>query len=433
MYKQGKGMSIETIAPLEVLDSRGNPTICTRLTATGGESATAMVPSGASTGSKEALELRDGDQDRYLGKGVTKAVNNINSIANKLKNFPLNQQSDFDNYLIELDGTENKSNIGANATLGLSLAYARLSALASNVPLYTYFANLCNNQDLLLPMPMMNIINGGSHADNNIDIQEFMILPIGAPSFKEAIRYGAEVFHSLKSRLKKAGLNTAVGDEGGFAPNLTSNKHALDEIMEAIQAAGFKPGIDLALGLDLASSEFYQNGKYALTAENRELDHIEFTELLSQWVNDYPIISIEDPMHEDDWDGWGHITSTLGNKVQIVGDDLFVTNAAILEQGIKRSSANSILIKLNQIGTVTETLNAIELAKRNNFTAVISHRSGETEDTTIADLAVGTASGQIKTGSLCRTDRIAKYNRLLIIEQELGNKAKLYKWAGGLL
>jgi enolase len=406
-------LKIEHILAQEILDSRGNPTIAAQMTING-QTGYAAVPSGASVGSREALELRDDDKHRYMGKGVQKAVAHVNQeIAKAIIGHSFNDQQALDKALIELDGTENKSRLGANAILAVSMAYAVAKAKAEGKPLY---ASLRAQNQYILPVPMMNIINGGAHADNNVDVQEFMIMPIGAPNFHEALRYGAEVFHTLKSVLKKQGLNTAVGDEGGFAPNLPANVAAIEVILKAIEEAGFKPGKDIALALDVASSEFYRDGFYHLESENKKLDAEGLTDLLALWVKDYPIISIEDGMAEQDWAGWKLLTENLGQKIQLVGDDLFVTNSKILQQGIDQHIANAILIKLNQIGTVSETLDAIDLATRSGYENVISHRSGETEDTFIADLAVATNAGQIKTGSLCRSDRVAKYNRLLQIE-----------------
>ncbi len=403
----------------EILDSRGNPTVEAEVTTVSGEMGLAAVPSGASTGSREALELRDGDKSRYLGKGVKTAVDNINNeISDELLGFDVLDQVGIDQTMIELDGTENKERLGANAMLAVSLAAAKAAAAELDIPLFRYLGGAGQMQ---MPVPMMNIINGGAHADNSVDLQEFMILPVGAPSLVEAVRYGAEVFHALKSVLKNKGMNTAVGDEGGFAPNLSSNEEAIEIILEAIEKAGYKAGDEIMLGLDVASSEFYQDGKYNLASENKQLSSEQFADYLAAWVDKYPIISIEDGMDESDWDGWAVLTEKLGSRVQLVGDDLFVTNTKILQQGIEKGIANSILIKLNQIGTLTETLAAIELAKRNSYTCIISHRSGETEDSTIADLAVATSVGQIKTGSLSRSDRIAKYNRLIRIEDMLGD------------
>lgn len=409
----------------EILDSRGNPTIEADVILENGERGSACAPSGASTGSREALELRDGDKSRYLGKGVTRAVGNVNSqIRELLVGRDAADQRALDQAMIDADGTENKGNLGANAILAVSLAAAKAEAQAQNKPLYEYISDLQDDDnEYSLPVPMMNIINGGEHADNNVDIQEFMIQPVGAPTVAEAIRYGAEVFHALKGVLKKRGLNTAVGDEGGFAPDLPSNEAALEAIMEAIEIAGYKAGDDITLALDCASSEFYKDGKYVLAGEDRTMDAAGFADYLAELCDRYPIISIEDGMDESDWDGWKTLTEKLGDKIQLVGDDLFVTNTKILQRGIDEHIANSILIKFNQIGSLSETLDAIKMAKDAGFTAVISHRSGETADTTIADLAVATAAGQIKTGSLCRSDRVAKYNRLIRIEEELGRAA----------
>ena len=408
---------IEAVQGRQILDSRGNPTIEVDVHLESGVIGRAAVPSGASTGEREALEMRDGDKDIYMGKSVLKAVENINTeIANAIEGMESRDQSELDRVLIELDGTENKSKLGANAMLGVSLATARAAAEYSDLPLYRYIGGIHAN---LLPVPMMNILNGGAHADNNVDIQEFMIMPVGAPSFSEGLRYGTEVFHHLKAVLKKRGLNTAVGDEGGFAPNLTSNAQALDLILEAIEAAGYKPGEHFVLALDVASSEFYKDNKYHLEGENRTLSSEELVGWYDELVKKYPIRSIEDGMDQNDWDGWKLLTERIGSNVQLVGDDLFVTNSKILDRGIREGVGNSILIKLNQIGTLSETLNAIQLAQSNGFNCVISHRSGETADTTIADLAVATNAGQIKTGSACRTDRIAKYNQLLRIEEQL--------------
>lgn len=408
----------------EVLDSRGNPTVEVEVFTESGAFGRAIVPSGASTGEHEAVELRDGDKERYLGKGVIQAVENVNSvIAEEIIGLDVTDQVGIDRIMIELDGTENKGKLGANAILGVSMAVAHAAADYVGLPLYRYLGGFNAKQ---LPTPMMNIINGGSHADNNVDFQEFMILPVGAPSFKEALRTGAEVFHALKSVLKAKGLNTAVGDEGGFAPNLGSNREALEVIMEAIKKAGYEPGRDVMLGMDVASSEFYnkETGKYDLAGEGRTgLTSAEMVDFYEQLVNEFPIISIEDGLDENDWVGHKQLTDRLGGKVQLVGDDLFVTNTQKLAQGIEQGVGNSILIKVNQIGTLTETFEAIEMAKRAGYTAVVSHRSGETEDATIADIAVATNAGQIKTGSLSRTDRIAKYNQLLRIEDELGGLA----------
>jgi len=416
---------IVDIKAREILDSRGNPTIEADVILESGASGSACAPSGASTGSREALELRDGDKSRYLGKGVTKAVGNVNSaIRELLVGKDASDQKALDQAMLDDDGTENKANLGANAILAVSLAAAKAAAADQGKPLYEYISDLQDDDnEYSLPVPMMNIINGGEHADNNVDIQEFMIQPVGAPTVAEAIRYGAEIFHALKGVLKKRGLNTAVGDEGGFAPNLPSNEAALEAIMEAIDIAGYKAGDDVTLALDCAASEFYKDGKYVLAGEDRSMSSEEFADYLAELCDRYPIISIEDGMDESDWDGWKILTEKLGKKVQLVGDDLFVTNTKILQRGIDEKVANSILIKFNQIGSLTETLDAIKMAKDAGYTAVISHRSGETADTTIADLAVATAAGQIKTGSLCRSDRVAKYNRLIRIEQELGRAA----------
>jgi len=414
--------TIADVYAREILDSRGNPTLEVEVLLESGVMGRAAVPSGASTGEREALELRDGDAARYLGKGVLTAVSNVNSqIADQIIGMDATDQAGIDARMIELDGTESKSNLGANAILGVSLAVAKAAAEALGLPLYRYIGGLNARE---LPLPMMNILNGGAHADNNVDIQEFMIMPVGARSFSMALRMGAEIFHSLKNVLKKKGYNTSVGDEGGFAPNLGSNEEALQVIMEAIENAGYKPGDDVLLALDVASSELFKDGAYFLENEKtpkKTADQlIDFYEDL---VNRYPIISIEDGMAENDWDGWKKITERLGGRIQLVGDDLFVTNTKTLQQGIEKGVANSILIKLNQIGTLTETLDAIETAKCAGYTAVISHRSGETEDTTLADLAVAVNAGQIKTGSLCRTDRVCKYNQLLRIEDELDSTA----------
>jgi enolase len=413
---------ITDIYAREILDSRGNPTIEVEVYTEAGTMGRAAVPSGASTGEREAIELRDGDKSRYLGKGVLKAVENVNEIiADSLIGWEVSDQAGIDRKLIELDGTEFKSRLGANATLGVSLACAKAAAEEAGLPLYQYIGG-SNAKEL--PLPMMNIINGGAHADNNVDIQEFMIMPAGAINFKEALRMGAEIFHALKGVLKAKGYNTAVGDEGGFAPDLKSNEEALEVIMEAIVKAGFKPGEDVLLALDVASSELFKDGVYTLENEAQpKKTPVELIDFYENLVNKYPIISIEDGMAENDWEGWKLLTERLGKRIQIVGDDLFVTNPKILKEGIDKGIANSILIKLNQIGTLTETLDAIEMAKRAGYTTVISHRSGETEDTTLADLAVAVNSGQIKTGSLCRTDRVAKYNQLLRIEDELDSVA----------
>ena len=414
-------MKIQKINAREVLDSRGNPTVEADVTLNNGVVGRAIVPSGASTGQREALELRDGDKNRYLGKGVLKAVNFINTEINSaLQGMEISSQKIIDQTMIDLDGTETKSRLGANSILAVSLACAKANAKSQNQSLFRSF-NFSNS--FQLPVPMMNIINGGEHANNSVDIQEFMIIPAGAPSFKEALRYGTEIFHHLKAVLDKKGLNTAVGDEGGFAPDLKSNEEALEVIIEAIKCAGYTPGKDIFIGIDAASSEFYKDGTYNLKSEGLKLTNTEFVDYLASWVKKYPIISIEDGMDENDWEGWEMLTHKLANSVQLVGDDLFVTNSEILAKGIDNNIANSILIKVNQIGTLTETFDAMKMALDANYTCVMSHRSGETEDTTIADLAVATSCGQIKTGSLSRSDRLAKYNRLLRIEEELGSMA----------
>ena len=413
--------SISHVMGREILDSRGNPTVEAEVTLSNGIVGRAAAPSGASTGEREAIELRDGDKYRFGGKGVLKAVSHINNeLAQCVKGMDCNQQSEIDHAMINLDGTENKSKLGANALLAVSLANAQAAALNAEKPLYSF---LGGEKAVTLPVPMMNIINGGAHADNSVDLQEFMILPVGASSFSESLRYGVEVFHSLKSVLSAKGLNTAVGDEGGFAPDLSSNEEAIEVILQAIENTGLKAGDDVCLGLDVASSEFYKDGKYVLASENRSFNSEEFTDYLANWVDKYPIISIEDGMDESDWAGWAIQSAKLGKRVQLVGDDLFVTNTKILQRGIDESIANSILIKFNQIGTLTETLDAISMAHKAGYTAVVSHRSGETEDVTIADLAVAMNTGQIKTGSLSRSDRVAKYNQLLRIESQLGNRA----------
>ena len=413
-------INIEHVHGREILDSRGNPTVEAELRLADGSFGRAGVPSGASTGTREAVELRDGDENRYLGKGVTRAVANINGVLrDALLGCAFADQRALDRKLIELDGSDNKGNLGANALLAISLAAARADAVSNGVSLFRHLGD-----STIMPVPMMNIINGGAHADNSVDIQEFMILPVGAPNFSEALRYGAEIFHALKDVLKGMGLNTAVGDEGGFAPDLPSNRAALDTIMTAIEAAGFVAGGDILLGLDVASSEFYDGGRYRLDSENRDFDAAGFCDFLSELVDAYPIVTIEDGMDESDWQGWAHLTGRLGQRVQLVGDDLFVTNTAILGRGIDQKIANSILIKPNQIGTLSETLDAITMAVDARYSAVISHRSGETSDSTIADIAVGTLATQIKTGSLSRSDRIAKYNQLLRIEEELGEDAE---------
>ncbi len=413
--------AIVDIIGREVLDSRGNPTVeCDVLLETG-VMGRAAVPSGASTGSREAIELRDGDGARYLGKGVLRAVEHINTeISESVMGLDATEQAWIDRTMIELDGTENKSRLGANAMLAVSMAVAKAAADDSGLPLYRYFGG---SGAMALPVPMMNVINGGAHANNSLDLQEFMIVPLGAPSLREALRYGAEVFHALKKLIHDRGLSTAVGDEGGFAPSVQNHEAAIQLILEAIDAAGYEPGSQIALALDCAASEFFRDGRYHLTGEGLTLSANDFANLLSTWCDRYPIISIEDGMAENDWDGWKLLTDVLGDRVQLVGDDLFVTNTAILQRGIDEGVANSILVKINQIGTLTETFAAIELAKRHNYTAVISHRSGETEDTTIADIAVATNALQIKTGSMSRTDRVAKYNQLLRIEEDLGEVA----------
>jgi enolase len=414
-------LTIVDVKAREVIDSRGNPTVEADIYLECGAMGRAIVPSGASTGAREAIELRDGDKSRFLGKGVLNAVTNVNGeIRDAIMGMSADEQSAIDNKMISLDGTDNKDRLGANALLAVSLAVAHASAKANNIPLYR---QLGGEGPFTMPVPMMNIINGGEHADNNVDIQEFMILPTGAPSMAEAIRCGAEIFHALKKVLSSKGLNTAVGDEGGFAPDLPSNEAAIEIILEAIDAAGYKAGEDVFLGIDAASSEFYKDGKYVLASENKSLTSAEMVDYLAAWVEKYPLITIEDGLDEGDWDGWKLLTEKLGKKVQLVGDDLYVTNPKIFKEGIDKGIANSILIKVNQIGTLTETLEAIQMAKDAGYTAVVSHRSGETEDTTIADLAVATSCGQIKTGSLSRSDRIAKYNQLIRISEELGDKA----------
>ncbi|MDR1310409.1 MAG: phosphopyruvate hydratase [Burkholderiaceae bacterium] len=413
--------AIVDIIGREILDSRGNPTVECDVLLESGVIGRAAVPSGASTGSREAIELRDGDTNRFLGKGVLKAVEHVNTeIAETIIGLDASEQAFLDRTLIDLDGTENKARLGANATLAVSLAVARAAAEESGLPLYRYFGG---SGLLQLPVPMMNVINGGAHADNNLDIQEFMIIPVGAPSFREAVRYGAEVFHTLRKILSAQGLATSVGDEGGFAPHISSHEEAIRLVIQAIEQAGYEPGAQIALGLDCAASEFFSEGKYRLEAEKLSLTATDFANLLASWVEKYPIISIEDGMSENDWAGWANLTKILGNRVQLVGDDLFVTNTRILHEGIQKGVANSILIKINQIGTLTETFAAVEMAKRAGYTAVISHRSGETEDSSIADIAVGTNALQIKTGSLSRSDRMAKYNQLLRIEEDLGEIA----------
>ncbi len=415
--------SIGEIHAREVLDSRGNPTVEAQVFLADGSFGRAIVPSGASTGEHEAVELRDEDTNRFLGKGVLKAVENVNSeIAEALAGFDAFDQRALDQKMIELDGTENKGRLGANAILSVSMAAARASAESLKVPLYRYLGGAGANT---LPVPMMNILNGGAHADNNVDFQEFMVMPVGATSFAEALRWGVEVFHTLKGVLKKRGYNTAVGDEGGFAPSLKSNVEAIEVVLEAISKAGYKPGEEIAIALDPAASEFYENGKYVFKkSDNSSKGSDDMVRFWTKWANDYPIVSLEDGLSEQDWDGWQNLTEELGGKIQLVGDDIFVTNIQIFGEGIEKGIANSILVKLNQIGTVSETLDAIDLGRRNGYTSVISHRSGETEDTFIADLAVATGAGQIKTGSASRTDRIAKYNQLLRIEEELGDSAR---------
>jgi enolase 1/2/3 len=422
--------TIAKIHAREILDSRGNPTLEAEVTLSDGSFGRAMVPSGASTGTKEAVELRDGDKTRYLGKGVRKAVENVNgAIATALAGFDAADQAGLDKRLIDLDGTENKGRLGANALLGVSMANAHAVAASKKMPLWQYLAH---GREAVLPVPMMNIINGGAHADNNVDLQEFMILPVGVGSFAESLRAGTEVFHALKSVLKGRGLSTAVGDEGGFAPDLRSNEEALETILEAIGKAGYKAGEDILLGLDVASSEFFENGKYHLTGEGKRLTSEQFVDFLANWAAQYPIITIEDGMAEHDWAGWKLLTERIGNKVQLVGDDLFVTNPKIFKEGIDLGVANAILIKVNQIGTLSETLEAIAMADKAKYAAIVSHRSGETEDTTIADIAVATTATQIKTGSLCRSDRVAKYNQLLRIEEQLAqlNPGAGAKYAG---
>ncbi len=423
-YKSQRPTMIEDIQAREILDSRGSPTIEVAVLLIGGARGVAAVPSGASTGAHEAVELRDGDKKRYGGKGVLSAVRNVNdTIREALVGRDANEQVLVDELMIKLDGTANKGKLGANAILGVSLAVARAAANANQQPLYRYIGGVSART---LPVPMMNILNGGKHADNSTDMQEYMILPVGAPTFREALRMGAEVYQGLKKVLHGKKLNTNVGDEGGFAPSLGSNREALEVIVAAIEAAGYKPGVDIFLGMDPAASEFYEDGKYVLAREGRTLTSSEMVDLYEQWLNDYPIITLEDGLAEDDWEGWAQLRQRLGHRVQLVGDDLFVTNTERLKRGIREHSANSILIKLNQIGTLTETLAAIEMAKCAAFTAVVSHRSGETEDTTIADLVVATNAGQIKTGAPARSERVAKYNRLLAIEDELGEETARY-------
>jgi len=420
----GRSMTnIGAIIGREVLDSRGNPTVEAEVQLVGGAIGRAIVPSGASTGEHEAVELRDGDNARFLGKGVLKAVENVNGeIADALASWDAADQRGLDQKMIELDGTETKGRLGANAILAVSMAAARAAAAEYGLPLYRYLGGAGANT---LPTPMMNILNGGAHADNNVDFQEFMVMPVGAPTFSEALRWGVEVFHTLKGVLKKRGYNTAVGDEGGFAPSVKSNVEAIEVVLEAIQLAGYKPGEEIAIALDPAASEFYQDGKYVFKKSDKSAKSSEdMVRFWAKWAKDYPIVSLEDGLSEDDWDGWQNLTKELGGKVQLVGDDLFVTNVQFLQEGIDKDVANSILIKVNQIGTVSETLDTIDLARRNGYTSIVSHRSGETEDTFIADLAVATGAGQIKTGSASRTDRVAKYNQLLRIESELGDSAR---------
>ncbi len=413
--------AIVDIIGREIIDSRGNPTVECDVLLESGAMGRAAVPSGASTGSREAIELRDGDKSRYLGKGVLKAVENVNTeIAEALMGLDAQEQAFLDRTLIELDGTENKERLGANAMLAVSMAVAKAAAEECSLPLYRYFGG---SGAMSMPVPMMNVINGGAHANNNLDMQEFMILPVGASSFRESLRMGAEVFHALKKLINDKGMSTAVGDEGGFAPNVENHEAAIQLVLQAIEKAGYEPGSQIALGLDCASSEFFRDGKYHLEGEGVTLSAQELTHMLAAWCDKYPIISIEDGMAENDWDGWKYLTEQLGKKVQLVGDDLFVTNTSILKRGIEQNIANSILIKINQIGTLTETFAAIEMAKRAGYTAVVSHRSGETEDTTIADIAVATNALQIKTGSMSRSDRTAKYNQLLRIEEDLGDVA----------
>ncbi len=414
---------ISKIIGREILDSRGNPTVEVDVYLSDGSMGRAGVPSGASTGSHEAVELRDGDNKRYGGKGVLKAVKNVNEdIQKKLKGKIWNQKT-LDLAMIDLDGTENKGKLGANAILGVSIAFAKAMAMSERKPLWKYFKDISKTKDICIPVPMMNILNGGSHADNSTDLQEFMIMPIGAKTFKQALQWGAEVFHTLKKILAERKLNTGVGDEGGYAPSLPTNEAAIEVIIEAIKRAGYIPGKDISIAIDAAASEFYKDGKYILKTENKSLTSEEMVAFYENWVSKFPIVSIEDGLAEDDWSGWALMTKKLGKKIQIVGDDLFVTNIKRLEQGIEKKAGNSILIKLNQIGTVSETIDAIQMAKKAGFTAVVSHRSGETEDSTIADFVVGLGTGQIKTGSLCRSERVAKYNELLRIEESLGTKA----------
>ncbi len=416
--------SIASIYGREILDSRGNPTVEVEVTLESGHSARAAVPSGASTGSREALEMRDGDKSRFGGKGVTKAVDNVNGeIAEAIVGMDVLRQVQIDNTLIDLDGTDNKARLGANAMLGVSMACARVASEFLGLPLYKYLGGI---NAKVLPVPMMNIINGGAHAPNNLDIQEFMIMPVGAMTFRDSLRIGAEIFHTIQAILKKDGHVTSVGDEGGFAPNLKNHDEAFGYIIKAIEEAGYNPGSEVALAIDAAASEFYKDGKYVLGGEGKSFNNAEMSDWLAEFTQKYPLISIEDGMAESDWDGWGMLTAALGDHVQLVGDDVFVTNPAILAEGIDQGVGNSILIKLNQIGTVTETLDTIEMAKEASYSTVVSHRSGETEDSFIADLAVGVNAGQIKTGSLCRSERMAKYNQLLRIEEELGDDADFF-------
>ena len=418
-----KEVKLTKVCAREILDSRGNPTVEVEVTLADGSFGRAGVPSGASTGSHEAVELRDGDKKRYGGKGVLKAVENVNTtIAKKIKGKAWNQKT-LDQAMIDLDSKEDKGNLGANAILGVSIAFAKAKAASEKKPLWKYFKDISKTKEVYIPVPMMNILNGGSHAENSTDIQEFMIMPVGAKSFKQALQWGSEVFHELKKILKSKKLNTSVGDEGGYAPSLPSNEAAIEIILEAIKNTGYTPGRDIGIAIDAAASEIYKDGKYVLATENKSLTSEEMVAFYENWVSKYPIVSIEDGLAEDDWSAWALMTKKLGKKIQIVGDDLFVTNIKRLEQGIKEKSGNSILIKLNQIGTISETIDAINMAKKAGYTSVVSHRSGETEDTTIADFVVGLGTGQIKTGSLCRSERVAKYNQLLRIEESLGNKA----------
>lgn len=420
---KNKKVKISKVWAREILDSRGNPTVEVEVTLSDGSFGRAGVPSGASTGSHEAIELRDGDKKRYGGKGVKKAVENVNEIIFKKVKGKVWSQKTLDQTMIELDGTENKAKLGANAILGVSIAFAKAKAISEGKPLWKYFKDISKTKNVYIPVPMMNILNGGSHAENSTDLQEFMIMPIGASTFKQALQWGSEVFHELKKILKSKGLNTSVGDEGGYAPSLPSNESAIEIILEAIIKAGYKPGKDISIAMDAAASELYKDGKYVLSTEGKSLTSEEMVSFYDNWVNKYPIVSIEDGLAEDDWNAWSLMTKKMGKKIQIVGDDLFVTNIKRLEKGIKEKSGNSILIKLNQIGTISETIDAINMARKAGYTSVVSHRSGETEDTTIADFVVGLGTGQIKTGSLCRSERVAKYNQLLRIEESLGKKA----------